>query len=209
VPGLQLESGELGHEVEFGGPDVAVRAAGQPGFPVLIEPEVVRDDVLAQDVVGVQADVAGAGLPDNGLLAWRELAQLGHPQLDHEPASRREVAGRITETGDLPGLGEQAGDRVVDEVEGCTRLGPSRKREDAFDLRGDGVRVGAAAPVAARLTVVLLATGSRLLASRGPMSWAVGQTKPGRILAMVGSPAAGRGPIGARAWGQVPVVQSA
>ncbi|WP_158581461.1 hypothetical protein [Actinomadura spongiicola] len=31
VPGLQFQSGRLGHEIEFGGPDVAVRAAEQAG----------------------------------------------------------------------------------------------------------------------------------------------------------------------------------
>ena len=104
VPGLQLESGQLGHEIEFRWPDIAVRAAEQPGLPALIEPEMVRDDVLAQHVVGVQADAARAGLPGNGLLARRELAQLGHPQLDNEPAPRREMAGGIAEARDLLGL---------------------------------------------------------------------------------------------------------
>jgi hypothetical protein len=41
MPGLQLEPGQLSHEVEFGRPDVAVRATEQLRLSALIEPEVV------------------------------------------------------------------------------------------------------------------------------------------------------------------------
>lgn len=61
--------------------------------------------------------LAGLGTPDGGLLTWWELAQLGHPELDHEPAAGRQMAGRIAEARDLLGLGEQVGDRVEDEVD--------------------------------------------------------------------------------------------
>ena len=46
VPALQLEAGELGHQVELGRPDVAVRAAEQLRLRAVAEPEVVRDDLL-------------------------------------------------------------------------------------------------------------------------------------------------------------------
>ena len=46
-----------------------------------------------------------------------ELTQLGHPQLDDEPASRSEVPGGVAETVDLLGLRQQVGDRVEDEID--------------------------------------------------------------------------------------------
>ena len=107
MPGLQLEPGQLSHEVKLGRPDVAVRAAGQPSPPALIEREVVRYNALTQNVVGVQADVAGLAMPDRGLLPGWQLAQLRYPELDHEAAARCEVAGGIAEARDLLGLGEQ------------------------------------------------------------------------------------------------------
>ena len=48
VPGLQLEPGQLGHEVELSRPDVAVRAAEELRLLALTESEVVRDNVLVQ-----------------------------------------------------------------------------------------------------------------------------------------------------------------
>ncbi len=58
MPGLQLEPGHLGHQVELGRPDVTVRSAGQLRLAALAEPEMVRHHVLAQNVVGVRADAA-------------------------------------------------------------------------------------------------------------------------------------------------------
>src|SRR6185369_14679786 len=106
VSGLQLEAGQLPHEIELGGPDVAMGAARYPDSSLLIEPDVVRHDVLTQDVVGVESDAVGVGLPDHGLLAWGKLAQLRHPQFDHESAAGGEVAG-VAEAGDLLRLREQ------------------------------------------------------------------------------------------------------
>ena len=57
VPRLQLESRQPGHQVQLGRPDVAVRAAAEPGLLVSSKRDVVRDDVLAQDVVGVDEQV--------------------------------------------------------------------------------------------------------------------------------------------------------
>jgi hypothetical protein len=71
---LQLEPGELGHQVELGRPDVAARAAEETGFVPVTEPEMMRDDLLVQHVVGVEADVARLALPHGGLLPWRQLA---------------------------------------------------------------------------------------------------------------------------------------
>jgi len=74
VPGFQFEAGQLGHEVEFARPDVPVRASVQPSLPRLVESEVVRHEVLARQVVRVQADVAGLGVEDHGVLARWESA---------------------------------------------------------------------------------------------------------------------------------------
>jgi hypothetical protein len=87
VARFQFEPGKLRHQVQFRWPDVTVRAAEQPGLLPGAEPEVVRDDVLVQDVVGVQGDVAGLGVEDDGLLSRRQLAQLRYLQLDDEPAA--------------------------------------------------------------------------------------------------------------------------
>src|ERR1700733_14606807 len=117
VPALQLEPGELGHQVELSGPDVAVRRAEEPGRRAVAKPEVVRDDPLAQDIVGVNADVAGLRIAHRARLPRRELAQLRHPQLDHEAAAGPEVTRCVAKAGHLPGLSEQVGDRVVNEVD--------------------------------------------------------------------------------------------
>ena len=84
--------------------------------PLGVEPEVVRDDLLVQHVVGVQTEVAGLGWQTVAALARRQLAQLGHPELDHEPATGHEVAGGVPEARDLLVLGEQVRDRVEDQV---------------------------------------------------------------------------------------------
>lgn len=106
-----FEPGYLSHEIEFRRPDVAVRATEHLRLPAsLLEPEVVRNDVLAQDVVGVQAEVARCGTEHHRLLPRWELAQLRHPELDHEPATGQEMARGIAEARDLFGLDEQVGD---------------------------------------------------------------------------------------------------
>jgi hypothetical protein len=51
-----------------------------------------------------------------GLLSRWKLAQLRYPEFDDEPTTGSEVSSSITEARDLLGLGEQIGDRVVDEV---------------------------------------------------------------------------------------------
>lgn len=71
VPGLEFEAGQVGQEVELGRPDVAVRAAKELCQLAFIESEVVGDNALVQDVVGVQGDVSGLGEPYRGLLTRR------------------------------------------------------------------------------------------------------------------------------------------
>ena len=106
IPVLQLETGELRHQVEFSRPDVAVWAAEELRLLAAAEMEVMRDDLLLHDVVGVQPDVARLGLPDC-VLSRREFAQLRHPQLDDEPAAGCEVTRRVLKAGDLLGLGSR------------------------------------------------------------------------------------------------------
>ena len=117
MPVLQFETGELRHQVKFSRPDVAVWAAEELRLLAPAEMEVMRDDLLPHDVVGVQPDVARLGLPDCGVLSRREFAQLRHPQLDDEPAAGCEVTRRVLKAGDLFGLGQQVGDRVENEVD--------------------------------------------------------------------------------------------
>ena len=47
---LQLETGELGHQVKFSRPDVSVRATEKPRLLAATETEMMRDDALAQDI---------------------------------------------------------------------------------------------------------------------------------------------------------------
>jgi hypothetical protein len=56
-------------------------------------------------------------MPDHCVLTRWELAQLRHPQLDHEPTAGHEVSGRIAEALNLLRLSLEVGDRVVDEVD--------------------------------------------------------------------------------------------
>jgi len=117
MPGFEFKAGELRHQVEFGRPDVTVRAAHQSGLAPVPELEVVRHEMLAKDVVGVDADVPGFTGEHHGLLTRREFPQFRHPQLDEEPAAGTQVPGGITEAVDLLSLGEQVGERVEDEVQ--------------------------------------------------------------------------------------------
>ncbi|MCY1370352.1 hypothetical protein D9M69_574410 [compost metagenome] len=73
--------------------------------------------MLAQHVIRVQSDIAGLGLPDDGLLSRRQPAEFGNPELDHKATAGRQVARRIAKAGDLLGLRQQIRYRVVDEVD--------------------------------------------------------------------------------------------
>ena len=114
---------------------IAVRAAEQAGPSPVVEVDMVRHDLLAQHVVGVQADVAGLAVPHRGLLARRKLAELRDPQLDHEAAAGAEVPGGVAEARHLLALGEQVGDRVVDEVDEGVFPGHDGGRHVADDHR--------------------------------------------------------------------------
>ena len=88
--------------------------------------DVVRDDVLAQDVVGVDEQVARLRHLHRGVAVGREPAQVRHPELDHEPPAGLEVPRGVDEARDLLVLGEQVGDGVEDQVhQPCTRPRPA------------------------------------------------------------------------------------
>ena len=53
VPCLQLEPGELRHQVEFSRPDIAVWATEELRLSAITEVEMVGDDELLHDVVSV------------------------------------------------------------------------------------------------------------------------------------------------------------
>jgi hypothetical protein len=59
MPALKFKSGQLGHKVELRGPYVAVMRAEEPSLSVLTKSEMVRHELLAQHIVGVEADIAG------------------------------------------------------------------------------------------------------------------------------------------------------
>ena len=59
MPALQLEPGQLSHEIELRRPDVTVRGAEELSLPALLEVKVVRDDALGKYVVGIYQDVPG------------------------------------------------------------------------------------------------------------------------------------------------------
>lgn len=80
MSGFEFEPCKLSHEVEFGWPDIAVRALKQFRSPfALFKGEVVRDNVLGEHIVGVQENVTGLGLADHCLPVRRELVHVGHP----------------------------------------------------------------------------------------------------------------------------------
>src|ERR1700733_9707811 len=58
MPALKFESRQLGHKVELCGPNVAVRRAEDPSLSALTKSEMVRHELLAQQIVGVDADIA-------------------------------------------------------------------------------------------------------------------------------------------------------
>ncbi|VVJ16261.1 Uncharacterised protein [Amycolatopsis camponoti] len=135
MPGLQLEAGQPAHQVQLGRPDVALRAASEPGFATLAELEVVRHQVLAHRVVGVHADVPLLGREHQRVLPRREAAQFGNAQLDHEPAAGVQVPGRVAEALDLLVLGEQVPDRVEDQVDQRKAARSRGRRHVADDHR--------------------------------------------------------------------------
>src|SRR5687768_2953529 len=84
VSALQLEPGDLAHQIEFSGQDIAMRASEESSLRAVTEVEVMRDHALMRHVVGVQADVARLAMPDRGLLTRWKPAHLRHPQFDDE-----------------------------------------------------------------------------------------------------------------------------
>lgn len=59
---FEAEPGELGHEAEFAGPDVAAWCPVDPGCSSIIQDcsgsDVVRDDLLAEGAVGIGQQLA-------------------------------------------------------------------------------------------------------------------------------------------------------
>jgi hypothetical protein len=79
VPGLQLEPGELCHEVKFGWPDIAMRAAEELGPPVVAETEMMRDDLLVQHVIDRGTDCLVGEIVLNDLRAEDETCSVRMP----------------------------------------------------------------------------------------------------------------------------------
>ena len=117
MPAFEREAAELSHQIQFGGPDIAVVRAQQARLATGAEPEMIGDEMLPQQVIGIDADIVGIGAEDDGILAGRQLAQLRHAQLDHEAAAGLQMTGRIAEAGNLRGLCQQVRDRVIDEID--------------------------------------------------------------------------------------------
>src|SRR3954468_20870781 len=55
---LRLQAGKLGHQITFGGPDVAEPAEGIACGAVSLAPVVMRRPLLGRHVIGVEADMA-------------------------------------------------------------------------------------------------------------------------------------------------------
>jgi hypothetical protein len=58
---------------------------------------MVGDQLLVQEVIGVDADIAGLELPDAGCLSGRQSTQVWHPELDDQSTSGRQMAGSVAE----------------------------------------------------------------------------------------------------------------
>jgi len=85
--------------------------------PAVDEVVVLGAEPLGDDVVHVEAHPSGIGAEGDDGLADREVLEVGHAGLDHEPPSAPEVGGGVLEAGDLGVLGDQVEDGVEDQVD--------------------------------------------------------------------------------------------
>lgn len=68
---LELHPGELRHEIELTGPDIAVVVCPTAVGSVGLSGEVVRARLLTHQVVGVEAQVFVGDVERHGNLTWR------------------------------------------------------------------------------------------------------------------------------------------
>jgi hypothetical protein len=85
--------------------------------PAVDEVVVLGAEPLRDDVVDVEAHPSGIGAEGDDGLADREVLEVGHAGLDHEPPAAPEVGGGVLEAGDLGVLGDQVEDGVEDQVD--------------------------------------------------------------------------------------------
>src|ERR1700712_427324 len=97
MAGLETKTGELGHQIKFGGPRIAMRTAEHVSLAAGTEGDVVGREPLGDDLVGVDAEEVGLGAPYEGVVARRETAQLGNRQLDDEASAWLQVSCSVLE----------------------------------------------------------------------------------------------------------------
>src|SRR5881227_1183098 len=93
----QMQSCDSGHEIELGGPDVAIRRV-EDRDAITGDEIVVRYPLLGRDIDLVEAEVRRAHFEWQCQRVRRETLQVGNPQLDDQPASESEVPSRVPET---------------------------------------------------------------------------------------------------------------
>lgn len=115
---LQAEPGDARHQIEFCGPDVAVRAPEDRRFcaGVRMKADVVGNDLLPDWIEDVGPEVAGLGCEHRSRSARWKCSQIGHPQLDEESSTWDEVTCNVLEHGDLGILREHVADAVEHQV---------------------------------------------------------------------------------------------
>ena len=109
-PGDRGESGEAGHEVGLGRPDVAERDRSDVKMPV--GDGVVVDEPSLGDVVLVEAQPGRGEQEGPGALAGWQALQVRDADLDEDVPAGTQVSGGVGEAGDLLVLAGQVHPRV-------------------------------------------------------------------------------------------------
>src|ERR671937_1475515 len=136
----QCDSGELSHQIELGRPRIAKRHRDDLDSAV-IDPIVMGDESLPDDVVLIEAEMGGADGERLEPFAWRKLSKSRNDDLDDEAAVRLQMRRGVAKASNLLVLCRQVHDRVRDEVGDRERPLDSGRGEVAdrhVDLIGTG-----------------------------------------------------------------------
>ena len=92
----RVQSGDTGHEIQFGGPHITVWRRERSQLTI-DDPVVVRDRELSRDVVLLEADVRRCGGEQMDRFPGRQALQLGNVVLDHKASARPKLSTRVAE----------------------------------------------------------------------------------------------------------------
>src|SRR6266545_1918959 len=140
-PVPQPQPRQARHEVQLGGPGVS-ELDGMRLDPPVGEDVVLGAEPLRDDVVDVEPDSSGIGAEGDDGLADREVLEVRHARLDHEPPSAAQLRRGVLEARNLLVLRDQVEDRVehqVDERELSADTGCGEVTDRHLDVLAPGL----------------------------------------------------------------------